>query len=213
MMIAHPAVSLPHNKHAVMALATLYPRGPQQTRGLGNRDAAPARLPRTKSIAGLLDDLDNLWEAPEKQPSELVARIAPLFDHENSFVRALAAQCLGRIGNEACVPKLIARFQDPEKMVWQSAAWALRQLGNRGIGAEAVRAALSSPSSTTRRGAARIFAYQFYGMDERRDLLEAFFPLLSDPDVLTRHQAVDTLAQWWYRSPDREIRRRIFLAA
>ena len=197
-------------RYAVMALATLYPRGPQQTRGLGNRDAAPARLPRTKSIAGLLDDLDNLWEAPEKQPSELVARIAPLLDHENSFVRALAAQCLGRIGNEACVPKLIARFQDPEKMVWQSAAWALRQLGNRGIGVEAVRAALSSPSSTTRRGAARIFAYQFYGMDERRDLLEAFFPLLSDPDVLTRHQAVDTLAQWWYRSPDREIRRRIF---
>src|SRR5438093_2521426 len=41
-------------RYAVMALATLYPRGPQQTRGLGNRDAAPARLPRTKPIAGLL---------------------------------------------------------------------------------------------------------------------------------------------------------------
>ena len=51
-------------------------------------------------------------------------------------------------------------------MVWQSAAWGLRQLGNKGIGTSMILAAVRSFDPFTRRGAGRVFAYQFYGMDE-----------------------------------------------
>jgi cellulose synthase operon protein C len=203
---------LRETRYSIMALATLYPQGAGVGQGLGNRDGKPARLPRTDSVEHTLDDLDNLWQVPDPQRAEFVVRISNLLGHENSWVRALAAQCLGRIGDQAAVPALLARLEDPEKMVWQSAAWALRQLGNRGLGVEALRAALSSSEAAARRGAARVFAYQFYGMDEHSELLDAFFPLLTDPDLLTRHQAVGTLAQWWYRTPDRAVRRRIFQA-
>jgi HEAT repeat protein len=199
-------------RYAIMALARLHPARKPNGRGLGNRDGRPARLPRTGSAVEILDDLDNLWDVPEENHAQFVARIAPLLGHDNSFVRALAAQCLGRIGSQAAVEKLSPALADPEKMVWQSAAWALRRLGNRGLGLNAIRAALKSPDPNVRRGAARIFAYQFYGMDDRVDLRDPFFSLLSDPDLLTRHQAVSTLAQWWYRTDDRNARARIFQA-
>ena len=96
----------------------------------------------------------------------------------------------GRIGTEAAVETARPRPRRPRKMVWQSAAWALRRLGNRGLGLDTIRAALGSPLPAVRRGAARIFAYQFYGMDDRVEMRDAFFPLLADPDLLTRHQAV-----------------------
>lgn len=203
---------LRETRYAVMALATLCPRNPQPPAGLGNRDGKPAHMPRSDSVLHILDDLDNLWEVPDTRRAEFVSRISRLLEHENSWVRVLAAQCLGRIGDQRAVKPLLARLDDPDKMVWQSAAWALRQLGNRGLGVEGIRASLASPNFGTRRGAARVFAYQFYGMDESPDLLEAFFPLLADSDLLTRLQAVSTLSQWWYRTVDRDVRRRIFQA-
>ncbi len=199
-------------RYAIMGLASLYPRHPREQVGLGNRDGKPSRLPRTEPIVHTLDDLDNLWQVPDQQQPAFTSHVSKLLEAENSWVRALAAQCLGRIGNEEAGGPLSAQIDHPEKMVWQSAAWALRQLGNRGIGIEGIRAALGSPSFATRRGATRVFAYQFYGMDERSDLRQAFFPLLADPDLLTRHQAVSTLVQWSYRTVDREVRRQIFQA-
>ncbi|HEY2932838.1 MAG TPA: hypothetical protein VGK99_13930, partial [Acidobacteriota bacterium] len=197
-------------RYAIMALSALYPRQAESGRGLGNRDEKPARRPRTDSVLHTLDDLDNLWQVPAARRAEFEAGIVPLLKHQNSFVRALAAECLGRIAGPETIQPLVAQLRDPVKMASHSASWALRQLGNRGIGLDAIRAALHSPQAATRRGAARIFAYQFYGMDGRSDLLEAFFPLLEDPDLLTRHQAVSTLSQWWYRTVDRRIRQRIF---
>ncbi len=86
-------------RYAIMALARLHPARKPNGRGLGNRDGRPARLPRTGSVVEILDDLDNLWDVPEENHAQFVARIAPLLAHDNGFVRALAAQCLGRIGN------------------------------------------------------------------------------------------------------------------
>jgi len=199
-------------RYAIMGLATLYPRGGRPGPGLGNRNGQPARLPRTDSITHTLDDLDNLWQVSDQQRGEFERAIHKLLKHEDALVRALAAQCLGRIGESSSVEPLIERLNDPVKMVSQSASWALRQLGNRNVGVDAIRAALSSTNFETRRGATRVFAYQFYGMDERSDLREAFHPLLTDPDLLTRHQAVATLSQWFYRTVDRQIRQRIFQA-
>ena len=60
-----------------------------------------------------------------------------------------------------------------------------------------------------RRGAARIFAYQFYGMDERQDLADRLIELCDDPDLWTRLQALKTLRQWFYRTNDQALSRRI----
>jgi len=199
-------------RYAIMALATLYPRGPRTGLGLGNRDEKPAHLPRVDTLLHTLDDLDNIWQIPEGQRREFESAIHKLLRHDNALVRALAAQCLGRIGESSSVEPLVERLNDPVKMVWQSTSWALRQLGNRKIGVDAIRAALSSPDPARRRGAVRVLAYQFYGMDERSDLRDALYPLLTDTDLLTRHQAVATLSQWFYRTVDRGVREQIFKA-
>ena len=124
-------------------------------------------------------------------------------------MRATAAACLGRLGQSASVTPLVAHLRDPSKIVWRAAAWALRHLGNQGIGREAILVALRSPDTATRRGATRIFAYQFYGMDDRPELAEPLFDLTRDPDFWTRLQALRTLRQWFYRTKDPAFARRI----
>src|SRR5947209_16369716 len=65
-----------------------------------------------------------------------------------------------------------------------------------GIGVEEIKAALASPDPLTRRGAARIFAYQFQGMDERLDILGQFL-------TLTRSEERRVGKEWRYRvQPD-----------
>ncbi len=85
----------------------------------------------------------------------------------------------------------------------------LRRLGNRGIGVDAIKKSLQDPNPLTRRGAVRIFAYQFYGMDTRLDLAERLLELSRDPDLWTRLQALKTLRQWFYRTNDQAFQRRI----
>lgn len=106
-------------RYTIMALARLYPKGSAQT-GIGNRDGKPALLPRTDSIVQTLDDLDNLWEVSEQSRPRFVERLVPLLKYENPLVRARAAECLGRIGNEAAVRPLVEALADPAKVVWQS---------------------------------------------------------------------------------------------
>src|SRR5205085_47834 len=90
-----------------------------------------------------------------------------------------------------------------------AAAWALRSLGNFGTGVEAIRAALASSDPLIRRGACRIFAYQFFGMDERLDICEHLRALTADRDLWTRLQALKTLRQWFYRTADLTQQRKI----
>ena len=82
----------------------------------------------------------------------------------------------------------------------------MRRLGNQGLGLDAIAAALEDPNPRTRRGAARIFAYQFHGMDDRLDLAERLLELSRDPDLWTRLQALRTLRQWFYRTNDPALR-------
>ncbi len=104
---------------------------------------------------------------------------------------------------------MIRLLNDPSKIVWRSASWALRRLGNRGQGIDAIKEALASPDPATRRGAVRIFAYQFSGMDGRLDLADRLIERTSDPDLWTRLQALRSLRQWFYRSNDDAFRRRV----
>jgi len=199
-------------RYAVEALAEAYPRPGAPLKSWGNRDGKPARLPRPGPLLATLDDLDNLWDVPEADRPAFARAILPFLDDPEPLVRARASACLGRLGDPAAVEGLVARLADPSKIVWRAAAWSLRRLGNRGIGVEAIKAALDSPDPATRRGAARVFAYQFPGMDGRVDLADRLIARTADPDLWTRLQALRSLRQWFYRTADDGLRRRIVLA-
>lgn len=198
-------------RYAVMALAEAYPKGPGLT-SWGNRDESPARLPRTDTWVHTLDDLENLWDVPEPDRGFYARAIIPLLNHAEPLIRAHAAACLGRLGRGEAVSPLIARLGDPSKIVWRASAWALRRLGNAGIGVVAILEALQNPDPLIRRGATRIFAYQFYGLDDRPALALQLLFLTDDPDLWTRLQALKTLRQWFYRTSDLALQRRIVFA-
>ncbi len=189
-------------RYAVMALSEAFPRPGAPLQGWDNHNLDPARLHGTFSILEILENLENLWEIPKSDPAQYTQTVQSLLDHTEPLVRASAAACLGRIGDSRHIAPLIHCLGDPSKIVWRASAWALRHLGNRGIGHAEIARALRSPEPAIRRGAARIFAYQFYGMDQEEHLRDSFFTLLADPDLLTRLQAVQTLRQWFYRSMD-----------
>jgi HEAT repeat protein len=196
-------------RYAVMALAEAFPRPGAPCRGWGNRDERPARPPRSDSLVHLLDDLENLWDVPEDDRARFASAIARQLDHSEPLVRAAAAASLGRLGHgESAVP-LSRKLDDPSKIVWRAAAWALRRLGNQGFGLDSITASLKDPSPRVRRGATRIFAYQFQGMDQRKDVAERLIELTSDPDLWTRLQSLRSLRQWFYRTRDRTLKRRV----
>ena len=196
-------------RFAIEALAEAFPRPGGPLKGWGNRDNGPPRLPRDGPMVATLDDLENLWDVPEAGRPEFVRAIVRLLDHTEPIIRGRAAACLGRIGDASAVQHLVGRLNDPSKIVWRSAAWALRRLGNMGLGIDAIKAALDSPDPATRRGAVRVFAYQFHGMDGRLDLADRLIARTADPDLWTRLQALRSLRQWFYRSNDHAFRRRI----
>jgi HEAT repeat protein len=196
-------------RYAVMALAEAFPRPGAPCRGWGNRDEGPARLPRTDSVIHTLDDLENLWDVPAADQPRFAHGITPLLDDPEPLVRAAAAACLGRLRREESAAPMARKLDDPSKIVWRAAACALRRLGNQGLGRAAIKGALNSSNPRIRRGAARVFAYQFYGMDHENELAERLIELARDPDLWTRLQALKTLRQWFYRTGDTVLQRRI----
>ena len=196
-------------RYAVEALAEAFPRPGAPKKGWGNRDGQAARPPRDGSMVEILDDLENLWEVADADRPTIALKVARFLGHPEPMVRARAAAALGRLGDPESVGPLVGRLNDPSKIVWRAAAWALRRLGNQGFGIEAIKAALADPDPATRRGALRIFAYQFSGMDGRLDLADCLIARSSDPDLWTRLQALRSLRQWFYRSNDAGFRRRI----
>ena len=196
-------------RYAVMALAEAFPRSGVPPRGWTNRDLGPARLPRTDSVVNTLDDLENLWDVAAADRPRFARSIAPLLEHADPLVRASAAACLGRLGQAESAAPLVRQLADPSKIAWRAAAWALRRLGNQGLGYGAIAAALQDENPRVRRGAARIFAYQFPGMDHRLDLAGSLIKLTSDPDLWVRLQALRSLRQWFYRTKDVAFAQRI----
>ena len=197
-------------RYAVMALAEAFPRPEAPLRGWGNRDGGPARLPRTDSLVHTLDDLENLWDVPEPDRARFAQAIAPLLEHPEPLVRAAAAACLGRLGQAESAAALVGRLADPSKIVWRAAAWALRRLGNQGIGVDAIKAALDDPDPAIRRGATRIFAYQFHGMDDRLDLADRLIELCARPRSLDAPPvAQDACASGSIAPATRHLSRRI----
>lgn len=196
-------------RYAVMALAATHPIKDGPAKGWGNRDGGEGRVPRTDSLLHTLDDLDNLWEVPAGREEEFTTAITGLLRSDEPLVRSLAAETVGRIGTQAAIEPLSKLLGDPVKDVWRSAAWALRQFGNRGQGIKSIQAALRSSDSSTRRGAARIFAYHYFGMDERLDLAHDLMKLTKDENFWTRLESLKSLRQWFYRSGENAFKREI----
>jgi hypothetical protein len=196
-------------RYAVMGLASAFPLANDPVRGWGNRGGQEARLPRTDSLVHTLDDLDSLWEVPEEQEEMFTQGLVYLLDHEEPLVRSLAAEALGRVGTPLAIPALVNLLADPGRDVWRSAAWALRQFGNRGEGVEDIKAALSHENPAVRRAACRVFAYHYFGMEHRLDIAEDLMNLTRDENFWTRLEALKTLRQWFYRSGENSFKRKV----
>jgi len=197
------------SRYALIALAMAYPKG-EALKGMGNYDGGAAVVPTVDAtVTDALRMLENIWEIAPEQQATIGESVYPLLKRPEAPVRAAAAAVLGRVGGAESTAPLLALLNDPSKMVWREAAWALRQLGNRGYAADALAFALDSADPLTRRSAARAFAYQFQEMDGREDIAEKFIGLINDPDELTRLQALRTLRQWFYRSDDPEFKLRV----
>lgn len=204
-------------RFAIESLATAFPRKPPDSVRPGWENRVGQTFlpvyPGRASLREILDALDNIWEVSDGERPALLPRIAAYLEPRHpALLRATAAACLARVGDGSSVEPLARRLGDPVRMVSEAAAYALRRLGNLSLGIEAIRRALRSPDPLVRRGATRIFAYQFYGMDTRPDLAGEFFALLADPDLLTRLTASRTLTQWWYRTGDLAMKKRIVQA-
>ena len=132
-------------RYAVMALAEAFPRPEAPRRGWGNRDDGPARLPRTDSLVHTLDDLENLWDVPKRERPGFERAIVPLLEHPEPMVRLNGGGRPGSAGEAESVTSLVERLADASKIVWRAAAWALRRLGNQGIGHRCDPSALKIP--------------------------------------------------------------------
>lgn len=193
---------------AVMALSQLYPAGKPPSSGpptVGVGRGKNGALTLSDPVA-LLMQLDALWTTP---PPAVLAQIVALLKSDEPLVRQMAAQALGRVGDARAVPALVAALGDRTKMVQRTAAVALRQLGNRGIGIDAIRAALGSPNDRTRWGATRIFAHHSRALAARRDLADALLKRTADASLPIRVDALQALWQWYQWTGDDALRERM----
>ncbi len=210
---------MPHleTKWAVMGLSQIYPgSGPAVAPAPPPPDAllAAVRSGREVPLVPTLDWLDQLWY--DRDPSVLGA-VVPLLQSPEPLVRQAAASAIGRMAVDAPEPEpfraavapLVGLLGDRTKMVSRAAAWALRQLGNDGVGVEEIKAALDSPDDYTRRGAARVFYQYWYHLIDREDVARVLVRHVDDPDLLVRIEALKALWRWWYRTPDFALRREI----
>jgi len=199
-------------RYAVMALARAFPRSAAPGATWGNRDGGAARLPRLDSLVATLDDLENLWTVPEDEAGTYAEAIAPLVAHPSPLVRASAASCLGRLSRAEGVTALANALGDPTKVVRRAAAVALRRLGSREIGLDAIAKALEGDDPRARRAATRAFAFQAGMLLERAEMVDRLIARAGDPDLLARFEAVRALRRAFYANADPTVRARIVAA-
>ncbi|MGH9469182.1 MAG: HEAT repeat domain-containing protein [Terriglobia bacterium] len=198
---------------AVIALSTIYP---EKNAPLASAPNPPAPIVGTANppLVPAIQWLDRAWY--DHNPQALKVALA-LLNSPEPLLREAAASAIGRMAVDApdpapfraAVAPLAKLLGDHTKMVSRAAAWSLRQLGNDGIGIDAIKTALNSQDDYTRRGAARIFSQYFYHMVPREDVARDLVAHVNDPDMLVRIESLKALWRWWYRTPDFALRRQI----
>lgn len=208
---------MPHleTKWAVMGLSQIYPRsGPAITPPSRPPAGAEANHKTSVLLVPTLSWLDRVWY---NRDAAAVRQILPLLGNAEPLIREAAASAIGRMAVDApntelfhiAVGPLMRVLGDRTKMVSRAAAWSLRQLGNDGVGIDAVKEALDSPDDYTRRGAARVFYQYWYDMVPREDVARVLIRHVNDPDMLVRIESLKSLWRWWYRTPNFTLRREI----
>jgi hypothetical protein len=185
---------------AVVALSSLYP-GPGRRKGW---DVPPVQSLPAEPTA-LLRALDDVWERPS---DDVLRVIQNLTDSNETIVRQMAVETLGRLSLPQTAALLVKLLGDPSKLVQRSAAWSLRQVyatHPETSDAELV-AALGSRDARTRWGATRVFAHHFATLAPRKDLIGQLEKLTADPVLSIRVQAVQGLWQAWFWNADPAVR-------
>ncbi|RCJ38347.1 hypothetical protein A6770_13435 [Nostoc minutum NIES-26] len=108
---------------------------------------------------------------------------------EDSVVRSIAAQALGRIGTTAAVEALITALQDEDFDVRDSAAQALGKIGTTAA-VEALITALQDEDSVV-----RSIAAQALGKSGNTTAVEALIMALQDEDYVVRDSAAQALGK------------------
>ncbi|HCC58811.1 MAG TPA: hypothetical protein DEQ47_16445 [Solibacterales bacterium] len=179
---------------AVLALSSYYPL-PGRPKGWNS----PQPVALSDDPVALLDQLDNIWDAPSAAVRRQIAIAARSND---ALIRQAAVEALGRLGGDD--PVVAAALGDPSKMVQRTAAWALRQRFSRRVDTSSsdLLAALNSKDDRTRWGATRVFAQHFSALAKRGELARPLAKLVSDPVLAVRMQAIKGLWQFWFWSAD-----------
>src|SRR6185437_4344582 len=96
-------------------------------------------------------------------------------------------------------------------MVQRTAAWAMRQTYSRHEDTPAtdLLAALNSSDDRTRWGASRIFAQHFSALARRPEMAAALCKLSNDPVIPVQMMAIKGLWQFWFWTPDQEVKSNI----
>ena len=186
---------------AILALSAYFP---QPGRAKGWNSPPITRL--SDDPVELLQQLDNVWDAPS---TEVQSEIAAAALSNDALIRQAAVEALGRLGApQTCYSQLLG---DPSKLVQRTAAWAMRQSYSRheDTPSETLAAALQSTDDRVRWGATRVFAQHFSSLARRPELAPALLKLAGDPTVTVRMQAVKGLWQLWFWTPAATVKEQI----
>ena len=189
---------------AIMALSQYFP-GPGEKGRQADLDPF-SNAQKADSWSTRLVGMDRIWNRPGENGHQ---QILSDLTHPNALVRQKTAVCLGRVGKASAVEPLVNALRDPSKLVRRAAAFALRQLGNRGIGKDRVVQALMSENPWTRRGAVQIFTQHHKSWTDRQDVREALMLGMRDADSWIRMMSARALWQWWYWDASENSRSRI----
>jgi hypothetical protein len=179
---------------AVLALSAYYPQA-----GRAKGWDSPKIAALSNDPVALLEQLDNIWDAPS---DAVRAQIVAAAQSNDALIRQAAVEALGRLGSDD--PVIAKSLGDPSKMVQRTAAWAMRQRYSRHLDTPSapLLAALASNSARTRWGATRVFAQHFSSLAKRSEFAQPLAKLISDPVVSVRMQAVKGAWQYWFWSAD-----------
>jgi hypothetical protein len=179
---------------SVLALSAYYP---QAGRAKGWNSPKIDTLSNDPVV--LLEQLDNVWDAPS---AAVRAQIVEAAKSNDALIRQGAVEALGRLASND--PVVARSLGDPSKMVQRTAAWALRQRYSRHTDTPAgeLVSALCSNDGRTRWGATRVFAQHFSALAQRSEFAAPLAHLVADPSVTVRMQAIKGIWQYWFWSAD-----------
>ncbi len=175
---------------AVLALSSYFPL---EGRAKGWNSPKIERL--SSDPVELLEQLDNVWDAPSDEVRKQIRGMAGSTD---AMIRQAAVEAMGRIADRYDVS---VELQDDSKLVQRTAAWATRQQAIRRSDFVAPLP-LQSGNDRQRWGASRVFAQHFSDLAKRPEFALALVKLAGDPVLTVRMNAIKGLWQFWFWTPD-----------